>query len=134
MSRAMTLSLLVLTALLVGGFFWSQRAMADSGSTLSPQQVAEKLQKGEITLVDVREQNEYAAEHIQGSIFLPLSQLTTIQLQALPPDKPVVLYCRSGRRSASALQMAQAAGLKEVYHMSGGITGWKQAGLTRLEP
>lgn len=134
MSRNMILSLLLFVVLLAGGFLWSQRAQADSASTLQPQQVAEKLQKSEITLVDVREADEYAAEHIQGSILLPLSQLTAIQLQALPTDKPVVLYCRSGRRSASALQLAQEAGLKEAYHMAGGINGWKQAGLTRLEP
>ena len=134
MSRSMISTLLLVVLVLAGGFLWSQRAQADSASTLSPQQTAEKLQNGSITLVDVREADEYAAEHIQGAIHLPLSQLTAIQLQALPTDRPVVLYCRSGRRSASALQLAQSAGLKEVYHMAGGIMGWKQAGLTHLEP
>ncbi len=82
------------------------------------------LADGSIVLVDVREPNEWAAGHIPGALFNPLSEFDP---DALPrgDDKRVVLHCRSGRRSITALGLAQQAGRDDVRaHFGGGMLEW----------
>lgn len=86
------------------------------------------LKDGSILLVDVREPNEFRAGHIPGST---LNALSAFNPSALPQaeGKRVVLSCRSGNRSKTALHMAQAAGRTDVRaHFTGGIMEWVQAG------
>jgi rhodanese-related sulfurtransferase len=94
---------------------------------LTVQEVKEGLDRGEIVLVDVREPHENAAERIPGGV---LNALQSFDPAALPdPEgKRVVFYCRSGRRSVTSSQLAQAAGLPYDEHMAGGILAWKEAG------
>lgn len=94
---------------------------------LSVQEVKEGLDRGEIVLVDVREPHENAAERIPGGV---LNALQSFDPGALPdPEgKRVVFYCRSGRRSVTSSQLAQAAGLPYDEHMAGGLLAWKEAG------
>lgn len=82
------------------------------------------LADGTILLVDVREANEWDASHIPGASFNPLSAFDPA---ALPKQegKRVVLHCRSGKRSATALGLAQAAGRTDVRaHFGGGMLEW----------
>ncbi|MCI0466200.1 MAG: rhodanese-like domain-containing protein [Beijerinckiaceae bacterium] len=86
------------------------------------------LADGSILLIDVREPNEFAAGRIPGSILNPLQKFDP---GALPnvPGKRVVLSCRSGRRSITALELAQKAGREDVRaHYPGGFEGWAKAG------
>lgn len=86
------------------------------------------LADGSVILVDVREANEWDAGHIPGAIFNPLS---AFDVSALPPpsDKKIVLQCRSGRRSVTALGLAQAGGRPDVTtHFAPGMLGWEAAG------
>jgi rhodanese-related sulfurtransferase len=86
------------------------------------------LAEGSILLVDVREPNEYAAGRIPGSLLNPLQKFDP---QALPrvPGKRVVLSCRSGRRSLTALELAQKAGRDDVRaHYPGGFQEWANGG------
>ena len=76
-------------------------------------------------LFDVREPNEFTAGHVEGAKNLPLSRFDPGQL---PNDKPVILICRSGARSASALSKARGAGRADVRHYRGGVMGWAQSG------
>jgi rhodanese-related sulfurtransferase len=94
---------------------------------LTVQEVKEGLDRGEIVLVDVREPHEHAAERIPGGF---LNALQSFDPAALPdPEgKRLVFYCRSGRRSVTSSQLAQAAGLPYDEHMAGGILAWKEAG------
>ena len=94
---------------------------------LTVQEVKDGLDRGEIVLVDVREPHENAAERIPGGL---LNALQSFDPRALPdPEgKRVVFYCRSGRRSVTSSQLAQAAGLPYDEHMAGGILAWKEAG------
>jgi rhodanese-related sulfurtransferase len=94
---------------------------------LTVEQVKAGLDDGTILLVDVREPNELAVERIPGAIDFPLS---TFDPAALPDSegKRLVFSCRSGRRSVTASQAAQAAGLPHDAHMAGGILAWKAAG------
>ena len=94
---------------------------------LTVQDVKAGLDRNEIVLVDVREPHENAAERIPGG---HLNALQSFEPGALPdPDgRRLVFYCRSGRRSVTASQLAQAAGLPYDEHMAGGILAWKEAG------
>ena len=87
------------------------------------------LADGSIALIDVREPNEWAAGHIPGATLNPLS---TFAPDALPPAKPgqrVVLQCRSGKRSVTALGLAQQSGRTDVRaHFTGGMLEWQAAG------
>lgn len=80
-------------------------------------------------LIDVRTPAEYRAEHIPGSVNVPLDALAaqTSALRALAAD-PIVLVCRSGRRAREAAQRLQAAGLAHLYVLDGGVEAWKAAG------
>jgi rhodanese-related sulfurtransferase len=76
-------------------------------------------------IVDVREPHEYAAGHIPGAINLPLSSFDPDEL---PSDKPIVLVCQAGGRSAKALQRARADGVEDIRHYAPGTGGWRARG------
>ena len=76
-------------------------------------------------LVDVREPYEFDMMHIPGSMLMPLGGfLDGSALAAVPKDKEIILYCKVGIRSATALDILKAAGHSRVRHVSGGIVAW----------
>ena len=83
------------------------------------------LDAGAVALVDVREQNEWDAGHVEGATLHPLS---AFDAGKLPRDKPIVLICRSGNRSMTALRAARAAGFTDIWHYKGGVLGWAREG------
>jgi rhodanese-related sulfurtransferase len=86
------------------------------------------LADGSILLVDVREPNEWDAGHISGATLQPLSSFDPSELPR-EEGKRVVLQCRSGKRSATALAIAQANGRGDVRaHYGGGMLEWTAAG------
>lgn len=95
---------------------------------ITPDAVSDALESGEIVLVDVRETKEYDLEHIAGALLMPLSELDADMFPVLT-DKPLVLHCAIGKRSAAAGRMLLKAGYHKVLHMEGGLTAWKAAGL-----
>jgi rhodanese-related sulfurtransferase len=98
---------------------------------LTPQEVAERLERGGVQLVDVREPEEYEAGRIAGGRLVPLAELSG-QAQTLRRDEPIVFYCRSGARSAMAAEAFRQAGF-DAHNMTGGLLDWDAAGLP-LEP
>jgi rhodanese-related sulfurtransferase len=80
---------------------------------------------GDCHVIDVRETHEHASGHIPGAVNHPLSRFDPAQL---PTDKPVVLVCLSGARSARALNLAHSAGRTDVKHYPPGTAGWKGRG------
>ena len=98
---------------------------------LTPAEVHEQLAAGSITLIDVREPNEFAAERIAGALPFPLSAFDPAGLPG-GAVRPVVFHCAMGSRSAMAVAKCRAAGMPTA-HMQGGIVAWKRAGLpTRM--
>jgi rhodanese-related sulfurtransferase len=95
---------------------------------LTPEDVARGMAEGKVLLVDVRELNETALERYPDAVIVPLSNFDVAQIPD-PAGKRVVFACRSGRRSVTASQAAQAQGLKYDAHLAGGILAWKAAGL-----
>jgi rhodanese-related sulfurtransferase len=94
----------------------------------TPEEVAKGLAEDRMILVDVRERNEIAVEAYPAAVVVPLSTFDPRELPD-PKGREVVFACRSGRRSVTASQAAQAAGLKYDSHLAGGIIAWKAAGL-----
>lgn len=77
------------------------------------------------TLVDVRTEDEYGAEHAAGAVLLPLEDIEDADLDSVLPNKdaPVLLYCRTGRRSALAAAQLFDQGYTRLYDL-GGLNGW----------
>ena len=99
----------------------------DDAPDLMPVEV-EELQRQRALLVDVREQEEWDAGRISGSIHLPLSELPN-RWQELPDADRTVFICRSGGRSRAAADAFSAAGRTGCANLLGGCHGWVQAGL-----
>jgi rhodanese-related sulfurtransferase len=95
---------------------------------LKPEDVARGLAEDRMLLVDVRELKETAVERYPGAVVVPLSSFDPGQIPD-PKGRQVVFACRSGRRSVTASQAAQAQGLPYDAHLAGGILAWKAAGL-----
>ena len=95
---------------------------------LTPEDVARGMAEASVLLVDVREPNETALERYPGAVIVPLSSFDPAQIPD-PQGRQVVFACRSGRRSVTASQAAQAQGLPYDAHLAGGILAWKAAGL-----
>ncbi|MBO1436742.1 rhodanese-like domain-containing protein [Meiothermus sp. CFH 77666] len=94
---------------------------------ISPQE-ARKLQEENVLFVDVREPEEFAQVRIEGALLIPLSEFAG-RFSEIPKDKPVVLYCRSGNRSAQAAGWLSAKGYSNLLNLDGGIMAWYQMGL-----
>ena len=85
---------------------------------------------GSMLVIDVREEHEYDAGHIPGSVSHPLSEFDPKALAALIAEdgRRPVLSCAAGVRSANALMAAQHAGLEIAEHYKGGFKDWYGAG------
>ena len=98
---------------------------------IGPEQAAELAGRGEIRLVDVRENYEWDEGRIAGARHVEMDQLSA-EAGSLTGDPPVVFYCRTGARSGVAAQAFRASGL-EAHNMAGGLVAWVERGLP-LEP
>ncbi|HEY9484887.1 MAG TPA: adenylyltransferase/sulfurtransferase MoeZ [Micromonosporaceae bacterium] len=78
-----------------------------------------------IDLIDVREPAEWEIVRIPGARLVPKGDILSGQALAdLPQDRQIVLYCKTGVRSAEALAAVKAAGFKDAVHVQGGVTSW----------
>jgi len=95
-------------------------------STISATQLKSMMDRGEdFLLVDVREPAEWDIVRIPGSVLIPKGEIVSGEaLGRLPQDKPVVLHCKSGGRSAEALAAVKAAGFSDARHVAGGVLAW----------
>lgn len=93
--------------------------------------VKARLDSGDtFTLVDVREESEYAAGHLPGAVHIGKGVIERdIETKVPDPKTPLVLYCGGGFRSALAADALLKMGYTNVISMDGGWTGWKNAGL-----
>lgn len=89
--------------------------------------LAPQVARGAVTVVDVRNRSEWEAGHLPGAIHIPVGHLAE-RLAEIPRDKPIVMQCQSGGRSAIASSVLQRLGISAVANLSGGIQGWQRAG------
>ncbi len=97
---------------------------------LSVDEVKEKLDKREkFLLVDVREESEWAKDHLPGAIHVGKGIIERDIEERVPDvNTPLVLYCGGGFRSALAADNLQKMGYKNVLSMDGGVRGWREKG------
>jgi rhodanese-related sulfurtransferase len=93
---------------------------------LSPAETAEALEGGAVA-VDVREQDEWDAGRLEGSVHLPLSELGD-RLAELPAGTPLVFVCRTGSRSDLAAHALARAGRTDCDNLAGGLARWSNEG------
>jgi phage shock protein E len=135
---------LVAVAIVAGGLAITLNTLSTAGQPISPAAqvplpapiisnitAAEYLERftergAPHMLLDVRLPDEFASGHIAGSVNIPV-QVLAQRLQELPRDRPIVIYCRSGNRSAQAARMLAEVGFTDLYDL-GGIIDWRAAG------
>jgi len=112
------------------GAITDEAAAAQVGHTLTVKQLEEMLdqrdsRERDFVLIDVRESVEREINEIPGSVLIPKGDFQTGEaLAKLPQDKQIVLYCKTGVRSAEVLAMVHDAGLADAVHVGGGVSAW----------
>ncbi|WP_280408358.1 adenylyltransferase/sulfurtransferase MoeZ [Nocardia brasiliensis] len=101
-----------------------QAAAADA--TVTARELKELLDAGkEIELIDVREPVEWDIVHIDGARLIPKDRILSGEaLSELPQNRPIVLHCKTGVRSAEALAALKRAGFADATHLQGGVIAW----------
>lgn len=100
----------------------------ESYKEVKPAEVADKIEKGELHVIDVRQTSEWMEGHLPGAQHVMLGYLPD-RVNEIPGDKTLLLQCRSGARSAIAASIMQALGMKNVLNLLGGFDQWKKEGL-----
>ncbi|MEB3102043.1 rhodanese-like domain-containing protein [Ferviditalea candida] len=98
--------------------------------TTRPSEIAEKVLNGEVHVVDVRNDSERKEGYIPSSQHIMLGYLSDRYME-IPTDKPILVQCRSGARSAIAASILQAKGITNVINLLGGYDEWSKQGLPK---
>lgn len=101
-----------------------------AGSEVSAFEAVQLINRKDALVIDVRDQGEFDAGHIAGARHVPERQLAE-RLKDLEKfkDRPLILACRSGMRSGSAVKTLRSNGFAEAVNLRGGIGAWEQAGM-----
>jgi len=89
-------------------------------------------ERPDMAILDVRTPSEFDDGHIEGAINIPVDDLTR-RLDELSKDDELLVYCRTGNRSARAVGILNDGGFTKIFHMDEGITGWMDAGYPVIE-
>lgn len=106
----------------------AEASLADQVKLVAPRTIMQWINDGSVTIIDVREHNEWTREHIPGATLMPLSSFDPA---AVPVDasKKLVFHCQSGMRCGMAAAKMVAAGFEgEINRMEGGLMGWRMQG------
>ncbi|NNF81454.1 MAG: rhodanese-like domain-containing protein [Flavobacteriaceae bacterium] len=96
---------------------------------ISPQEMQDLRNMDDVQLVDIRTPEEYKNGYIAGFQNIDyFSNSFEQDIQGLDKSKPVVVYCRSGRRTAKCTKKMIEAGFVKIYDLEGGITQWQHEG------
>jgi rhodanese-related sulfurtransferase len=108
------------------GVVSDEAQQAAAGSTITVHELKDLLDSDKpIELIDVREPAEWEIVHIEGAKLIPKDEiLRGDALASLPQDRQIVMYCKTGVRSAETLAAVKNAGFKDAVHVFGGVTAW----------
>jgi molybdopterin/thiamine biosynthesis adenylyltransferase/rhodanese-related sulfurtransferase len=102
------------------------RETVSSGWEIEAKELSERLRRGEhLRLIDVREPHEWEIAHIDGAELVPLAMLPE-HMHEFDSAEDMVLLCRSGSRSARAVNLLRTAGFRKVRNLRGGINAWSR--------
>ena len=106
------------------------KGVKESIAETDPKEVRDLVESpGDVTLIDVREQDEWVQGHIPGATWIPRGFLEPRIEDAVPDrSRPLILYCAGGTRSALAARSLGELGYENVRSMSGGFGAWKRSG------
>jgi len=91
---------------------------------ITASELAERMKQGNhVRLIDVREPHELQISQLEGATLIPLGQMAA-RLSELDSAEEIVLFCKSGTRSARALELLASAGFRKVKNLKGGINAW----------
>jgi rhodanese-related sulfurtransferase len=123
-------NLLLFAVALVSGamLLWPLFRRSTGGPWVNTAEATHLINREDALVVDVRDPGEYGAGHILGAKNVPLSRLDDGEL-AKRKDRPVIVYCDGGERSAKAISALRKQGFARVANLSGGLRAWQQAGL-----
>lgn len=94
---------------------------------VSVTEAKEKIDTGDVQIVDVRTPGEYAGGHVPGAINIPHMSVVSRKGE-LASDKELVMICQMGQRSALACEFAASMGFKDLFNVEGGTEAWIKAG------
>ncbi|MDV6267227.1 adenylyltransferase/sulfurtransferase MoeZ [Rhodococcus globerulus] len=108
------------------GVVSEEASAAVAQSTITAPELAQLIESGrEVQLVDVREPVEWDIMHLPGAVLIPKGRIVSGEaLASLPQNKQIVLYCKTGIRSAEALAVLKSAGFADAVHVQGGAVAW----------
>lgn len=95
---------------------------------VDPSDAQDLIRRHQGVIIDVRDADEWAEVRIPGAVHIPLAQLRE-RAGEIPRDRPVILQCHSGNRSAGGTRVLMELGLTNVSNLEGGIGDWASAGL-----
>jgi rhodanese-related sulfurtransferase len=101
--------------------------LAGLGPDISTGDLAQLYATGAVTVIDVREEWEYADGRVPGATLIPLGTLAD-RVDEIPVDRPVVIVCRTDNRSGQAARFLRQQGLDNIHRMLGGMVAWQAAG------
>jgi len=123
--------LLIAIALISGAMLlWPLVRRSAGGPWVNTVQLTQLINRENAIVIDVRDAAEYAKGHIVGARNVPLAQFEKRvgELEKLR-NRPLVMHCESGNRSAKALDILRKNGFEKLYNLSGGYAAWLNAGL-----
>jgi hydroxyacylglutathione hydrolase len=111
-----------LKGFVAGGIGAWQAAGLETESTpaIDPAELARRLETGDVTLLDVREEHEWDESHVEGSLHVPYHELRDGVPAEIPRDQAVAVACSAGNRSSLAASLLRRAGLENVVHVTDG--------------
>lgn len=117
-------------AIVISVLAWSVTTLlAQAVSEISVTEARKMIQKGDVTVLDVRTLDEWKQGFIESARHIDVLDKSFKQkVSALDKSKPVIVYCAVGGRSAYAADDMAKLGFKNVYNLTGGIRAWTAAG------
>ena len=106
----------------------SAEASRAYGATLNAAEFAVSLDRPGVIVLDVRTPAEYAAGHLEGAVLADINGDFEAAVAGLDRAAPYAVYCRSGSRSAAAIEAMKQLGFGDAWHLGGGIGAWQAAG------
>jgi rhodanese-related sulfurtransferase len=123
-------TLMVAVAAISGGMLlWPLLRQTRGGPWVSAQEATLLINREDALVVDLRDAGEYGGGHVLGARNVPIGELESSHEIAKRKDKALIVYDGNGQRAPQAVAALRKLGFSKVYNLTGGLSGWQQAGL-----